>query len=484
MTSYPNACLTWLAGCFLLLASPALAQNLALNKEATASSEINGHSAANAVDGDRTINSNSRWESAYSDPQSFVVDLGSLQRVDRIRIYWETATGKDFTLDVSADNSTWTTVVSEKGNSSTTTEYAHLLTTSTNGSASVRYVRLAGSARATQYGYSIYEFEVYSYSASDNLALGKMGTASTSQQGFPVSQAFDDDANLRWGSDYANEPHPDSSYLYVDLLSRAAITQIGLYWQTAYAVDYKLEVSDDAQTWRGIKLVVGNAQQTNVFDVAETGRYVRMRGLKRATQFGYSLWEFVVLGTYQPLPVTLTNFRAAPQGTGVAVSWATASEQRNAGFAVQRSADGQLFTTLARVAGAGTSSTPQAYQYLDASPLRTTGYYRLQQFDTGGTFTYSPVVVQAPPTVVSSALSAYPNPTGDRVTLTWEGAATMTGRWYLASTTGQVVHAGALPIQAGPNTLVFDLQPYPTGSYVLTIEAAGQVTRALVQKSN
>ncbi|MGI4821395.1 MAG: discoidin domain-containing protein [Janthinobacterium lividum] len=480
MKSYLPTYLNYLLGCLLLLASPALAQNLALQKQATASSENGSNSAAKAIDGDRTT----RWESVQGiDPQSIVIDLGSLQQVDRIRLFWETAFASAFTLAVSADNSTWTTVVSESANTATTTEYAHLLASSQQASASVRYVRLTGTARATQYGYSLWEFEVYSYSASDNLALGKQGTAATTQSGFPVNQAFDDNAMTRWGSEY-DEQLPDSAYLYVDLQRRATIRQIGLYWETAYAIDYKLEVSDDAQTWHGIKRVTGNTQQTNVLEVSATGRYVRMHPLKRATNFGYSLWEFVVLGTFAPLPVTLTSFGAAAQGPDVRVSWTTASEQHNAGFEVQRSADGQGFITLARIAGAGTSLTAHTYQYLDAAPLRTSGYYRLQQFDTPGTFTYSPVVVmQAPPSAASAFLGAYPNPTGDRLTLSWAGAAPTTGRWYLASATGQVVHAEALPLPTGPHTLVFDLQAYPAGRYVLTIEAAGEATRTLVQKT-
>jgi hypothetical protein len=480
MNFYLPSYLNYLIGCLLLFASPVLAQNLALRQQSTASSEDGNNSAAMAVDGDRTT----RWDSNHGiDPQSLVIDLGSLQQVDRIRLFWEAAYATAFTLDVSADNSTWTTVVAESANTATTTEYSHLLTSSRQASASVRYVRLTGTVRATQYGYSLYEFEVYSYSASDNLALGKQGTASTTQGGFPVNQAFDDDPMTRWGSLY-DEQMPDSAYLYVDLQSRAAITQIGLYWEAAYASDYKLEVSDDGQTWQGIERVRGNTQQTNVLNVRATGRYVRVHALKRATNFGYSLWEFAVLGTFAPLPVTLTSFKAVPQGTGVAVNWVTANEQRNVGFAVQRSADGQRFTTLAWLAGAGTSLTTQAYQYLDAAPLRTSVYYRLQQLDTDGMVTYSPVVaVPAQRPSSASLLGVYPNPTSDRLALSWEGDAPTTGRWSLASTTGQVVHAEALPLPTDPHTLVFDLQPYPAGSYVLTIESAGVATRTVVLKN-
>lgn len=462
----------YLVGLFtymLLWASPVVAQNLALGKNATTSSTP-VQAAANAFDGSGTT----RWESPSSDAQSITVDLGSVQAIDRIRLTWENAYGKNFTLDVSDDNVTWKTVVPVTNNTTTANEYSNLDT-------SGRYVRMNGTLRATQYGYSLYEFEVFnfSYNTANNLSYGKPSVASSTQGGYPASQAVDNDNTTRWGSAYE-----DSTTIYVDLRGPATISRVYLIWEVAYGKDFKIEVSNDALTWTGVARVSNNSLHYNEFALNVTARYVRVHGLARGTGFGYSLYEFQIYGTLQPLPVTLTIFSAAAQGTGVGVSWATASEQHNAGFEVQRSADGATFATLAVVAGAGTTPTAHAYHYLDAAPLRTTGYYRLKQLDTDGTFAYSPVaVVQAATTLVP--LSLYPNPTADRATLAWEATAATAGRWYLTSTTGQVVHTEALTTQAGPNTLALDLQPYPAGRYVLTLEAAGQaVRRTLVQKMN
>jgi hypothetical protein len=107
----------------LLLVSPAFAQNLALGKTATTSS-IPTQTAANAFDGDGTT----RWESPASDVQSITVDLGSVQQIDRIRLTWENAYGKNFTLDVSDDNATWKTVVNVTNNATTANEYPNLNT--------------------------------------------------------------------------------------------------------------------------------------------------------------------------------------------------------------------------------------------------------------------------------------------------------------------------------------------------------------------
>jgi hypothetical protein len=517
MNTSLRSSLIWLLTCLLIASSSVRAQNLALNKAVLASStESASFVAANAVDG----NTGSRWGSTFSDPQYLIVDLGSVQTVDRIHLLWETAYGKDFTLDISTvtanpsntswDNvvtGTWTTMRDVRGNSATTNDFANL-------GKSGRYVRMRGTARATGsgYGYSLFEFEVYSTSPTSegpNLALNKPATATLSQTGFPKENAFDgnedETGGSRWGSEYSTaNPSPDSAFIYVDLQSTANISRIYLHWETAYGKDFKLEVSDDAQTWRLITKVTGNSFSTspriNNLAVTATGRYVRMHGLTRAvTTYGYSLWEFKVFGALvttssstpaTPLPVTLASFSAAPQGTNVVVRWATASEQHNAGFEVQRSATGSEFTTLAYVAGSGTTQTANAYHYLDAAPLRTTSYYRLKQVDTDGTIAYSPVVAVAAVTAsgaqaTAASLSLYPSPVADRATVEWTSTAATAGCWSLTTATGQVVHKEALRAEAGLNTLAVDLLPYPSGSYVLTVEAAGQaVRRARVQKVN
>jgi hypothetical protein len=448
--------------------------NLALGKMATASASPI-QSVANAFDGD----GKTRWESAYTDAEYITVDLGAVQKIDRIRLTWESALGKDFTLDVSNDGTTWQTAVTVTGNTSTSNEYVNLGKTG-------RYVRMNGTARATAYGYSLYEFEVFAASNNaSNLADAKQSVASTTQGALLPSYAFDNDRLTRWASTAGRE----DAFIYVDLRGEATISRVYLVWEKAYGGNFTIDVSEDAVTWTTVATTVENSFHFNEYNFTTpvTGRYVRMNGTKRGTTIsdnGYSLYEFQVNGTLQPLPVTLTSFSAVSQGTNVGVSWATASEQHNAGFEVQRSADGASFATLATVAGMGTTQTAHTYRYLDVAPLSTTSYYRLKQLDLDGTFAYSPVVAVQVATT-STTLSIYPNPTIDRATVTWETPIESAGRWYLTNSTGQVVHAEPLSGEAASTTLALDLQPYPAGSYVLTIESAGKVLRrARVQKSN
>ena len=96
MKSHVGQRTLWLLAFLFLTSSPLFAQNLALGKASIASSAV--QAAGNAFDG----NSGTRWESSATDQQYIIVDLGSVQSIDRIRLSWETALGKNFTLDISA----------------------------------------------------------------------------------------------------------------------------------------------------------------------------------------------------------------------------------------------------------------------------------------------------------------------------------------------------------------------------------------------
>jgi fibronectin type 3 domain-containing protein len=125
--------------------------NLALNKPVTVSSvEGAGYPGTSAVDG----NTGTRWSSAFSDPQWIYVDLQATYNITRVKLNWEAAYGKSYQIQVSTDALSWTTIYS-------TTTGAGGVEDLTGLSRTGRYVRMYGTARATGYGYSLWEFEVY-----------------------------------------------------------------------------------------------------------------------------------------------------------------------------------------------------------------------------------------------------------------------------------------------------------------------------------
>lgn len=126
--------------------------------------------------------------------------------------------------------------------------------------------------------------------------------------------------------------------------------------------------------------------------------------------------EYILGATGYSLPVTFGSFNAARARNGVQLSWTTATEVYNAGFVIQRSANGSSqWTDLAFVPGAGNSTTEKRYAYLDASPVKGSNYYRIKQMDIDGRPTLSDTRLV---TVVTKAgIYAYPVPTTGSVTI-------------------------------------------------------------------
>jgi len=125
--------------------------NLALNKPVTVSSVENPATpGTNAVDGILTT----RWASAFSNPQWLTVDLGAAYNINEVKITWEPAYAKDYQVQTSANGTDWTTVKTITGNTTLVNNHTGLVTAG-------RYVRIYGTQRATPYGYSIFELEVY-----------------------------------------------------------------------------------------------------------------------------------------------------------------------------------------------------------------------------------------------------------------------------------------------------------------------------------
>jgi F5/8 type C domain-containing protein/glycosyl hydrolase family 64 (putative beta-1,3-glucanase) len=123
--------------------------NLALHHPATASSTENaGTPASAAVDG----NTGTRWSSGFSDPQWLQVDLGGPATVCQVVLNWEVAHATAFQVQLSADGGGWSTVYS------TTTGTGGTQTLDVTGTG--RYLRILGTARATPYGYSLWELAV------------------------------------------------------------------------------------------------------------------------------------------------------------------------------------------------------------------------------------------------------------------------------------------------------------------------------------
>jgi hypothetical protein len=139
-----------------------------------------------------------------------------------------------------------------------------------------------------------------------NLALNKPVTVSSTQSGYPGSNAVDGNTATRWASATTN-----LAWIYVDLLTNYNITEVDLNWENAYATSFQIQVSSDTTNWTPIyNTTTGTGGIQDLTGLSGTGRYVRMYGTVRATNYGYSLWEFEVFGTV-PAPTNQPPVLAA-----------------------------------------------------------------------------------------------------------------------------------------------------------------------------
>ncbi|GAA2335671.1 discoidin domain-containing protein [Dactylosporangium salmoneum] len=245
----------------------------------TSSTDDPGRSGSLAVDG----NAATRWSSAYADPQWISVDLGAVYNLNRVRLNWETAYGRAYQIQASPDNATWSTIFS------TTTGDGGIDDIALSGTG--RYVRMYGTQRATQWGYSLWDLNVY---GSANLALGRPVTASSVEPNSPhaAANAVDGSVTTRWGSAYS-----DPQWIAVDLGASRTINRVRLNWETAYARAYQVQTSADNTNWTTVYSTTTGDGGIDDVAVSGTGRYVRINGTQRGTQWGYSLWEYEVYGS-------------------------------------------------------------------------------------------------------------------------------------------------------------------------------------------
>jgi PKD repeat protein len=263
--------------------------NLALNKTATSSSiENSNYPPSKGNDG----STSTRWSSSFKDNQWWQVDLGSVQQVGKVTINWEAAYASQYQIQTSTDGTTFTTQATVNATSQATR-------TTTFTAVGARYVRILGVTRATPYGFSFWEAQVFGPGGSSpppsqvELAKGQPATASSIEaSSLGPAKANDGSTSTRWSSQYN-----DGEWWQVDLGAAKQVNQVTVNWETAYASQYKIQTSTDGTnfaTQATVNISAPGTQSTSF--PAVSARYVRILGVTRATGWGISIWEAQVFG--------------------------------------------------------------------------------------------------------------------------------------------------------------------------------------------
>lgn len=125
---------------------------------------------------------------------------------------------------------------------------------------------------------------------------------------------------------------------------------------------------------------------------AGTPTYDLVAGTLSYTGYSGSFSPFAIGESSFTLPVNWLSFTGTEQGKAVLLQWATASENNNDYYEVERSANGLQYSSIGQVAASANPAVRNDYQYTDLNPVNGVTYYRLKQVDKDGRFRYSTVI--------------------------------------------------------------------------------------------
>ncbi|HXI57490.1 MAG TPA: discoidin domain-containing protein, partial [Polyangia bacterium] len=250
---------------------------------------------ANSLDGDRAT----RWSTGTPmlTTDWYKVDMGSAKTFSRVE--WDGNPGTwscdyppTWTLAVSNDNSTFTTV--------TTGSASVNITNSIFAAQTARYIKISSNATACGGGswWGIAEFRVFTPTQATQLSRnGWTATASNTDGASPLGNSIDGNLATRWGSGLAQA---NGQWFKVDMTQSLTISAIVMdsYTNTNdYPSAWKLETSTDNSTFTTVAATQVPAGEYVAYQFApRTARYVRITQTGSATNW-WSIAEFIVYGT-------------------------------------------------------------------------------------------------------------------------------------------------------------------------------------------
>jgi hypothetical protein len=264
------------------------------------------------------------------------------------------------------------------------------------------------------------------------------------------------------------------SYFYIEI-------KFDNDWRIINAADEAhVELSTNGgSTWTSVWSRVGVDQRnsTEVIDVTTYAGQASVQVRFRTVQPGWDWWwaiDNLCISGHFIIPVELTSFTAAALGSNVELNWTTATETNNQGFHIERSNGGE-FESVGFVAGHGTTTEIQNYNFVDRNVEVGNYSYRLKQIDYDGTYEYSDVVeVEVIAPAEFSLEQNYPNPFNPSTKISFRLAADSRVSLKVFDVLGQeVMTLVNNELVAGVYDVDFNASGLNSGVYFYKLEASG-----------
>ncbi len=173
------------------------------------------------------------------------------------------------------------------------------------------------------------------------------------------------------------------------------------------------------------------------------------------------------IGSENALPVEFLYVKASWSMDDVDLKWATAMEENNSHFVIERTHDGSHWEVLDEIAGAGNSMNVLTYYYTDYTPYHDVNFYRIKQVDFDGKYEYSEVVMANKAVEQNGKdIKLFPNPAKDMVFIETPNSATG-GKISIVDIGGRIVRSESFNSN---EVLKLDVQLLPSGVYFVKLQ--------------
>jgi hypothetical protein len=209
--------------------------------------------------------------------------------------------------------------------------------------------------------------------------------------------------------------------------------------------------------------------------------YVLQGNIRSFSSFYFSSINFT-------LPLDLLSFTGHLQNNNtVLLNWKTENEINTSHFVVERSTDGNRFSSIGNVSANGRNNIPGSFNYslTDDNAANQSSqklYYRLKMVDIDGTFKYSNTVAVSLP-LTTGKLGISPNPVINELKVTLTSPADGKVQWKMMDNVGRVMMKGTEHVSKGAgNNFTIDMNRLPAGTYFLSVMGAGTDQKVKMQK--
>lgn len=319
------ACLLSVATMVATLYTPAFAyegqplgRNVAYNRTVNVSNSFNTNeynkpdflTDGNLERGYQTACVSSNKDNPYEDPQTWSMDLGRSYQIDKVVLYWENAAAKKYKIYVSENKTDWMEVASEEAGKKGRFKYDFAPT-------NARYVKIKLEERTMEiYGYCMYEWQIFTVGSVEekevpNLAENATAVASSDDGENSAEKAIDGDEGTMWRTEYiqdqtVTDEEKANENITLSWNSPQTFDTVKVKWGGGYMKGYKLQTSDDGETWTDMYEVTSGiaSEYRNIrLKEAVTTSHLRLQGIT----FGAYCFEIYEIQVYDQTNVPVES---------------------------------------------------------------------------------------------------------------------------------------------------------------------------------